>query len=174
MTNKLTSSRRAFLKRGAIMAVPLAAAATPAAVLADDGLKARLARLENQAAIRELHQRWLRQINNVNDGEASHTATPVVASAESAILGQRLRSVAADHSGEPDAIEIATDGKSAAGRFHCVVEAETPIAKDCTLAQMAHVQGSGFIRRSDRRVLNVEYAITNGAWSVAKAEFAPV
>lgn len=169
-----SSSRRAFLKRSAILAIPLAAAAAPVAVLADDGFKARLAKLEDQAAIRELHQNWLRQINNANYGEAGHTATRVFAGAENAILGQRLRSIAADHAGEPDAIEISTDGKSAAGRFRCVVETETPIAKDCTLAQMAHAQGSGFVRRTQRHVLSVGYAKANGAWSIAKAEFASV
>jgi hypothetical protein len=165
-----TASRRTFLKRGAILAVPLAAAATPAAVLADDGLKARLAKLENEAAIREVHQNWLRQIN----AGATDVAKPLLAGPEDGALGQTVRSVAMDHAGKPDAIEIVPDRKSATGEFYCVVEIETPIANDCTLAQMAHAQGSGFVGRTERRVLNVEYAKANGAWSIARAEFATV
>ncbi|HVB86273.1 MAG TPA: hypothetical protein VNK23_06360 [Candidatus Dormibacteraeota bacterium] len=172
MTNKPTSSRRTFLKNGAILAVPLAAAAAPAVVLADDGLKSRLAKLEDQATIRELHQNWLRQINRANDSEASPAATTLFADDDDAALGRLVRGIAADHFGEPDAIEVSPDGRSAAGRFHCVVETGTPIAKDCTLAQMAHAQGSAFVRSTERRVLNVEYIKTRGAWSIAKAEFA--
>jgi len=52
------------------------------------------------------------------------------------------------------------------------VEIETEIAQDCTLAQMAREQGGGFVRRTERRVLNVEYSKVSGAWSIAKAEFA--
>jgi len=73
-----------------------------------------------------------------------------------------------------DTIEIAADDKSAIGRFHCAVELETAIAQDCTLAQMAREQGSGFIRRTERCVLNVKYVKASGAWAIAKIEFAPV
>jgi hypothetical protein len=169
MSTKSASTRRSFLKRGALLAAPLAAA-VPAAVMADDGLKSRLARLEDEAAIRELHQTWLRRIN----AGASDAATPLFAGPERAAFDQSVRSIAADHAGEPDAIEFAADGKSAAGVFQCAVEIETPIAQDCTLAQMAHAQGSGFVRRTERRVLKVEYVKASGAWAIAKVEFAPV
>jgi hypothetical protein len=85
-----------------------------------------------------------------------------------------VRSIAADHAGQPDAIKVAADGKSAAGRFPCAVEIETPIAQDCTLARMAHAQGGGFVRRTERRVLKVEYVKAGGAWAIAKVEFALV
>ena len=45
--------------------------------------------------------------------------------------------------------------------FHRTVE--TAIAQDCTLGQMAHAQGSGFVRRTERRVLNIEYVNASGA-----------
>jgi len=169
MTTNTTSTRRSFLKRGALLAAPLAAA-VPAAVMADDGLTARLARLEDEAAIRELHQDWLRQINT----GAGDAATPLVADPEGAALDQTVRSIAADHAGQPDAIEVAADGKSAAGRFPCAVEIETTIGQDCTLARMAHAQGGGFVRRTERRVLKVEYVKTSGAWAIAKVELALV
>ena len=164
-----TSTRRSFLKRGAVLAVPLAAVA-PAAVMADDRLTARLARLEDEAAIRELHQAWLRRINI----GAADTATPRFAASEGAAFDQSVRSIAADHAAQPDAIEVAPDGQSAAGRFPCAVEIETTIAQDCTLAQMARAQGGGVVRRTERRMLQVKYVKSGGAWAIAKAEFASV
>jgi len=166
MSKDTNSTRRSFLKNGAVLAAPIVAA-TPAAVLADDGLRARLARLENEAAIRALHHTWLRRVNAADD----KAVAPLFADAEGPAFEQAVRSIVADHSGEPDAIEIAADGKSAAGYFACAVEIETAIPQDSTLAQMAHAQGSGFLRRNERRVLKVEYVRAGGAWTIAKAEF---
>jgi len=170
MTKDTTSTRRSFLKGGALLAAPLAAVAAPVVVMADDELKARLAKLENEAEVRELHQNWLRRINTgARDAAASLFADP-----KRAAFDPSVRSIAADHAGQPDVIEVAADGKRAAGRFHCAVEIETAIPQDSTLAQMAHAQGSGFVRRMERRMLNVEYVNTSGAWAIAKAGFAPV
>jgi len=170
MSTNTTSNRRSFLKRGALLAAPLAAAAP--AVLADEAhaLKARLAKLEDEAAIRELHQNWLRRIN-AGDRDA---AKPPFADTQDMALDSAARSVAANHSAEPDVIEIASDSNSASGRFHCLLEIESTIPQDCTLAQMAHEQGSGFIRRTQRGVLKVEYAKTFGAWTIAKIKFETV
>ena len=172
MSKDTASTRRSFLKRGALLAAPLAAVAAPAAILADDALKARLAKLEDEAAIRELHQAWLRRIN-IDDAGARDAAAALLANRERAAFDPSVRSIAADHAGEPDMIEVAADGKRAAGRFHCAVETETAIPPDCTIAQMAHAQGSGFVRRTERRVLKVEYVKASGAWAIAKAELAP-
>jgi hypothetical protein len=169
MTTDTTSTRRSFLKGGALLAAPLAAA-VPAAVMADFGLTARLARLEDEAAIRELHHTWLRRINT----RASDAAAELFADPEGAAFDQVVRSIAADHAGQPDAIEVAADGISAAGRFQCEVKIESTIAPDCTLARMAHAQGGGFVRRTERRVLKVEYVKASGAWAIAKVEFALV
>jgi hypothetical protein len=169
MTSGTTSTRRSFLKGGAVLAAPLAGA-LPAAVIADQGLKARLARLEDEAAIRELHQTWLRRINT----GAGDAAASLYASPEGATIDQAVRGIAADHSGEPDAIEFAADGNSAAGRFHCAVEIAAAIAQDCTVARMAHAQGGGFVRQTERRVLRIEYVKVPGAWAIAKVDFALV
>lgn len=169
MSKDTASTRRSFLKRGALLAAPLAAVAAPAAILADDDLKTRLAKLENEAAIRDLHQAWLRGINTGATGEAAS----LFANPTRAALDPSVRTIAADHAGPADAIEVVADGKRATGRFHCAVETETAIAQDSTLAQMAHAQGSGFVRRMESRVLRVEYVKASGAWAIAKAEFAP-
>lgn len=176
MSESSTSTRRAFLKNGTMLAAPLAAVAAPAAVMADGELKQRVALLENEAAIRELHQAWLRRVNTgldagMNSGIGTGVGDAgVVAAAipEAASLDASVRTITADHSGQPDAIEVAADGKNAAGRFHCLVEIETSITPDCTLAQMAHAQGSGFVRRTERRVLHAEYVKSSGVWAMAR------
>ena len=173
MSKDTASTRRSFLKRGALLAAPLAAVAAPAAILADDALKARLAKLEDEAAIRELHQTWLRRLDIDDNASARDAAAALFANREGAAFDPSVRRIAPDQAGEPDTIEVAADGKRAAGRFHCAVETETAIPQDCTLAQMAHAQGSGFVRRTERRVLKVEYVKSSGAWAIAKAEFAP-
>jgi hypothetical protein len=169
MSKNTTSTRRSFLKSGALLAAPLAAAA-PAAVLTDGGLRARLARLEDETAIRDLHNTWLRQVNS----RAAHTPMPRFADPDGIAFAHAVRSIVADHAGQPDSIEIAADGKSAAGRFQCAVEIETRIAQDCTLARMAHAQGGGFVRRTEYHVLKVDYVKSSGAWAIAKVEFASV
>ena len=167
MSRDPNSTRRSFLKNGALLAAPLAAAA-PSAVLGDNGLKARLARLEDEAAIRDLHQSWLRGINTGKDAAKLPIASPQGA------LSHAVRTIAADHAGKPDAIEIAANGQSATGRYHYAVELQSNIPQDCTLGQMAHAQGNGFVRWTERRVLHVDSVKTSGAWTIAKVEFAVV
>ena len=115
--NSTSTSRRSFLKTGALVAAPLVAAA-PAAALADDGSRARLARLEDERALEALHRKFLRYLNGREDcGE-------YVASSDAIDLGEGLRSIAADpaHEGE---VVLADDGLSAASRCACRVERET-------------------------------------------------
>jgi len=167
MTTNTVSTRRSLLKGGALLAAPLAVGASAAAI-AEDGRKARLERLEDEAAIRALHQAWLRRINT----GAREDAAELFADPKRAAFDKAVRGVAADHAAEPDAIKVAADGARAAGRFHCAVEIETEIPKDGALAQMAHAQGGGFIRHTERRVLKADYVKADGAWAIAKVEFA--
>ena len=167
MTTERASTRRSFVKAGALLAAPLAAAA-PALAMADDGRRTRLARLEDEAAMRDLHQAWLRRVNTGED-TAGLFADPRRAAFDPAVRG-----VAADHAGEPDTIELAKDGLSAAGRFACIVETEADLGEDCTLAQMAHAQGGGFIHQTERRLLKVDYVKTARGWAIAKLALAAV
>lgn len=167
MTAKSDSTRRSFLKGGALLAAPLGlAAASPAK--ADEDETRRLARLEAEAAIRELHQTWLKRINaGAKADSAQLGADP------DAVMGEEtVRRITADPDREPDAIELAADGNRATGRFPCIVELESSIAQDCTPARMAHAQGGGIRRRRARRVLTVDYVKKNGAWAITEARFA--
>jgi hypothetical protein len=153
MSKVRTSTRRSFLRGGTLLAAPMAAGSVAAAALVDDRLKARVERLENEAAIRELHQSWLRRVN---------------AGEHDALIDDSVRRITADHAGAPEKIEVDADGQNAVGYFEYTIESETPLAEDCTLAQMAHAQGDGALRRSERRKLTVNYARTGGLWRIAK------
>jgi len=162
MKGTRTASRRAFLKGGALLAAPVAvAAAGPIATVGcqDDCTRVRLKQLEDEAAIRELHHSWVRQVN-AGDRHALSDAT--------------VRRISVDHAGAPERIDIAANGESAVGYFDHAVETETPLAKNCTLAQMAHAQGSGVLRRSERRLLTVDYTKCGSAWKIGKVTLRPL
>jgi hypothetical protein len=156
MSKNISSSRRTFLKGGALLAAPIAAASVTAVAFADQGLKARVTYLEDEAAIRRLHQAWLRRVN---------------AGERDALLDDAVRQILADHAGAPDQIVVAADGASAVGRFDHAVAMESTLAEDSTLAQMAHVQGHGTVRRNERRQLIVRYLKSDGLWRMGTVEW---
>lgn len=163
MTTDTVSTRRSLLKGGALLAAPLAVA-SPIAAAADDGRYARLALLEDEAALRLLHQTWLQRIN----AGARDDAAQLFADPRRAAFDKAISSIAA--TGEPDTIAVSRDGQSASGRFACAVEIETEMSRDCTLAQMAHAQGGGVIRRTERRVLKTTYVKARDNWAIARIE----
>jgi hypothetical protein len=158
MTTSTTATRRTFLKGGALLAAPIAGAAAAAAVMADGTLHDRLGRLEDEAAIRRLHDSWLRQVNAGERGTQFDAA---------------VHRITADHAGAADRIELAADHRSAVGYFDCAVELETPLPKDSTLAQMAHAQGHGVMRRTARRLLTVCYTKVQNGWRIANITLTP-
>ena len=157
MTRNTTSTRRSFLKGGALLAAPIAAASVSAIALADGRLQERVTRLEDEAAIRAVHHGWLRRVN---------------AGEHDAQLGAAVRRIIADHAGAADRIEMAADHHSAVGYFDHAVEFELPLPKDSTLAQMAHAQGHGALRRTERRLLTVGYTKVGGSWQIAQVTLA--
>ena len=159
-----TTSRRSFLKAGAIVAAPIAAAA-PVAVLADDGSRARLARLEDERAIEALQRKFLRHLNGTGD------CAEFVASADAVDLGEGMRSIAEDTGHDPE-LTLADDGLTASARCACRVEIETAFAGDSTLERMARFQGHGSHRHEERRVLATEFIKGKDGWRIAGARFA--
>jgi len=161
--------RRSFLKGGAIIAAPLAVAGAPALAAGDDRL-ARLARLEDESAIRALHRSLVGHIN----GGTPEAAAKLFATPRAAALDGAIRAITADHGGEADAIAIAADGRSASGRFACLVETGAMLPMDNTLAQMAHAQGTGYISETRRAVMTAGFIRTEQGWAIARLEVAPV
>ena len=163
MSTPATSSRRSFLKGGAIAAAPLAVA-IPAAALAAEDHKARAQQLQDRAEIAALHQAWLRRLATGADASA------LFADARAGRLEPIIQVISADHAGEADRIEVAADGLSASGRFAVVAELQTELPKTTTLTQMAHLQGGGAVRTTERRVIRASYVKADGAWAIRRLE----
>jgi hypothetical protein len=162
--DQTTTSRRSFLKTGAVVAAPLAMAAPVAALAADDS-RAKLARLEDERAVEALQRKFVRYLNGTGDcGE-------FIASADAVDLGEGLRAIAEDMRHEAT-VELAEDGRSARARCACRVEREAEFTGDSTLERMARFQGQGSHRFAEERVLAMEFVKDNDGWRIAAARFA--
>jgi hypothetical protein len=167
MTENSRSTRRAFLKGGALAAAPLAAAGAAAAATQSEH-EATIARLQAEAAVRDLHRAWLRRVNTGAE------SSDLFAEPRRSPLHETVTRIDTDHEGAADEVCLAADGLAASARYACVVETEIEIAPDTTLAQMRHAQGEGYLRRSDRRLLRAAYVKTDDCWAIAKLSFEPV
>lgn len=164
MSKDMTTNRRAFLrsglKGGAIIAAPLAAA-MPGVALADDGARAKLARLEDERAIEGLHRQLLKKLN----GAGNCAELPLAADAVEVDAG--LRAIAEDLRHDA-VISLADDGGSAQSRIPCKVELECEFSGHSTLEQMARLQGQGSHRHEEERVLLTEFAKGKDGWQITR------
>jgi hypothetical protein len=151
--DKAATDRRSFLKTGAIVAAPLAMVA-PATVLADDGSKARLARLEDEKALAALHREVVGQVNR---GEQR--------------LTEGLTALADDPAHELQ-IAFADDGRRATCRRVCTASFRTEFTGHSTIEQMHRLQGQGLHRHEEARVLVAEYRKSKDGWAIEKLRLA--
>lgn len=147
-----TTNRRGFLKTGAIAAAPLVALAPAAAFAADDGSKARLARLEDEKAIAALHREAVRQVNRGERPVAGVTAI-------------------ADDPGHELRIAFAEDGR-ATSRRACTATFRTEFTGHSTIEQMHRLQGQGLHAHEESRVLVAEYVKGRNGWVIEKLRLA--
>jgi hypothetical protein len=148
------TDRRSFLKSGALVAAPLAVLAPAAAFAADDGSKARLARLEDEREIRALHRDVLRQVNR---GETK--------------LAKGLTALADDPAHELQ-IAFADGGRSATCRRACTASFRTEFTGTSTLEQMHRLQGQGLHSHEESRVLVAEYLKGKNGWAIERVRLA--
>jgi len=148
------TDRRSFLKSGAIVAAPLAVMAPAAAFAADDGSKARLARLEDEKAIQALHRDVLRQVNR---GERT--------------LATGLTALADDPAHELQ-VAFAGDGRRASCRRACMASFRTEFTGSSTLEQMHRLQGQGLHSHEESRVLVAEYVKGKDGWAIESLRLA--
>lgn len=160
MSTDISTNRRAFLKGGAIMAVPLAAI-IPGVAIADDGARARLARLEDERAIAALHRQLLKKLNGADD------CADLPLAADAVELDAGLRAI--DEDLRHDAvIALADDGLSASSRLPCRVELECTFTGHSTVEQMARLQGHGSHRHTEDRVLLTAFAKGQDGWHITR------
>ena len=169
MTTDTVSTRRSLLKGGALLAAPLAGvvggeAAHVPIEPGPGGFGEQLGGVIDRASVDPSQPRLVQRPDRSLVLEPRQPGLVI-------LLGDRGGSA---HAGAPDAIAISADGQSATGRFHFTAEIETEIPQDCTLAQMAHAQGGGFVRTTERRLLKADYVKAAGAWAIARIELAAV
>src|SRR5690606_3906533 len=144
-------TRRAFLKGSAMLAAPLAAAAAPAVAMAaaPDDTKDRLARLEDVEAVRALHRAFVAHVNARRpDDAAALFADPAKAGLDPAMTRRAA---------EAETVTLTADRQTATLTAACAVSTETEIDSDCTLAQMARLQGDGVIRATAARAISASF-----------------
>lgn len=172
MKPETASARRRFLgKASAALAAPLAIGAAPAAAGAaqdDAALSARLRRLEDLEAIRELNRLYVRRVNaRAHDQIAGLFSDPGDARVEDGIRSLSLED-------EPrDLIEIAPDHRTATARIHCNVLVEARIEPSCPLVEMAVQQGGGVLKRRETGVLDLAYVKAADAWKIKRVLYRP-
>jgi hypothetical protein len=148
---KASTDRRSFLKSGAIVAAPLAMA-MPAAALADDDSKAKLARLEDEKALAALHREVVRQVNR---GEHKLGVTALT-----------------DDPAHELQIAFAGDGRRATCRRACKASVRTDFTGHSTIEQMHRLQGQGLHSHEEARVLVAEYRKGEHGWVIESLRLA--
>src|SRR5690606_21284765 len=148
-----------------LVAAPIAAVGVPAAALAGDDSRARLARLEDERAIEALHRAFLRHGNGSGDCAA------LVSSSDALDLVEGLRTIAEDPVHEAS-IELAEAGRTASHRCACRVERESEFTGDSTIKRMARYEGHGHHRHEERRVLAMDCVKQGEVWLIARARLA--
>jgi hypothetical protein len=173
MTTTSTATRRSFIRTaGAALSGSVAGAVAVApqpvdAAFAPDDAAARLARLEDLHAIRELNQSYSRHVNARQFDElASLFAHPADVGLDPAVCG-----MTASGFGEGDAIEIAQDGQTATARLAAVVTLERDIGPDCPVVRMARAQGGGVVTLTQPGVFENVYVRRDGAWKFLRSTF---
>lgn len=151
MTN--TTSRRDFLKTGAMAAVPVAAG-LPAAAMAADDSTAVLARLQDERAIEALTRDVLRRFNRGGAGD---------------LFAKDIARVALDADETP---ALTIEGDAATARFACMVDTAHALEGQGTLVQMAHLQGNAGAVATTGKTLLSRYTRQNGEWAIAALDLA--
>lgn len=161
------TSRRAFLKTGALVAAPVAMLA-PAAAIAADAQAARLARLEDERAIEGLLRAFLARFNGT--GKASECGA-FVARADALRIDPQVAAIEPDPATEPT-LALASDGRSASWRSVARIRLESPFVGHTTLEQMARFQGQASASAQASRRLEAEFARTAQGWAITRLALA--
>jgi len=158
------TSRRAFLKAGALVAAPAAVLAAPAAFAADPSA-ARLARMEDERAIEGLVRGFLRRFNGSGD------CAEFVAHAGAIRIDASVQEIREDVLDDA-ALDFADDGRSASWSRTAEVELLADFAGNTTLEKMARFQGQGSARSQAKRRIEAEFARTGESWTITRLALA--
>jgi len=193
------SGRRSFIwKTGAALSAGLAAAVPGMAGTNNNeqDLKLRLARLEDEHAIRELHRTYENYLDSgryedVTElfrdnaevifnggsyrGKNSGISRLYCDHFSAGMTGRKIESAPGFHNdAEPqqDVIELSGDGKSARARFTYSIQVGTPMQDDSVLVQMARLHGEGIRKWWEGGLYEINYRkdTREGSWKITRLE----
>jgi hypothetical protein len=194
-------SRRAFFTTGGAVLGACVATTVAAATLTSDSaspleekltkLRQQLDGMEDCEAIRQLHREFTTLVENqayesavgLFDEQAHLNLSGVSATGKPAILRlfvdqYRRQGAAAIHSAyrqsnsqHRDAVTLSEDRQQATATFHTEVELCTPLQGDCTVAQMARLQGHVADRRWESGRFEAKYIQTRGQWRMVSLSY---
>jgi SnoaL-like domain len=198
---KTNRSRRAFFTTGgAVLGAGVATTVAAANLTSDSAspleeqltkLRQQLAGMEDREAIRQLQREFTTLVVNqayesaaeLFDEQAHLNLSGVSATGKLAILQlfvdqYRHQKAAANHSAyrqsdsqHKDAVTVSEDRQQAAATFHTEVELCTPLQGDCTVAQMARLQGHVADRRWETGRFEAKYVRTRGQWRMLSLSY---
>lgn len=166
MSKTIDTSRRNFLKAGALVAAPVAAVSIPAAALADDGSRAALARLQDERAIERLTSDFLRRFN----ASGAKGTGKLFTNGDAPALGEAVRKLAREDGASE--LAIAEDGSSATARIACKVDLAEQLEGSETIVQMARLQGNAARIRSTRKTLMAQFSRRAEGWLISDLRLA--
>jgi hypothetical protein len=187
-----STRREFFLRGGAALGAGVAATAGAAGLAPAKAGEADASDAADREAIAELHRRFIASVSGGRYGEAAALFTP---GARLALGGERASGRAAigelfaRHQRQEagslhtayrrnplhprDEVSFTPDG-TAVARFHVETEVSTPLAGDCTAAQMARLQGQVADRRWEAGRFDARLVKVAGEWRLASLEYATV
>jgi hypothetical protein len=160
------TDRRSFLKTGAVAASPLALIA-PAAALADDGSRAKLARLEDERAIEGVVRAFLRRFNGTPGADCGEFLTR----ADAVELDAGVCSIS-EEATQDAVLEWSEDGRSVRYGRPCRAVIEQGFDGQSTLERMARFQGHGSHRRTEQRILAGHFIRSGESWAIDRLSLA--
>lgn len=197
------SSRRAFfLRGGAVLGAGVATTVGASALAADNSmsteeqlqaLRRQLSSAEDREAIRQLHLTFTTLVENqayervadLFDEQAELQLSGVTAVGKPAIQQlfadqYRHQTAATIHSAyrpnasqQKDVVTLSENGTQATATYHVDVQLSTPLQDDCTVAQMARLQGQMADCRWETGRLEAKYVKTRGEWKIASLTYLP-
>lgn len=164
MHTKNLTDRRSFLKSGAVVAAPLAIIA-PAAVMADDGSRAKLARLEDERAIAALTRDFLRQFT----GDAAAQCRALLADNCAISLTPGVQRISAITAIE-DVLLLDDSGTSASASLSCTAHEAHLFEGDTTIERILRWQGDGIHHTQQERALDLAFSKGRGGWKIVQLQ----
>jgi hypothetical protein len=162
-----------------------------------DGLASRLALLEDELAIRRLHEAFEICLDSglyedvvdlfTADGEVAFNGGVFAGRATGvrrlyvdrlgpSLAGRRMEAppgLQPSGKRQPAVVKVATDRKSAEASFPCSIQVAAPICPDSQLARMARLHGDGALRWWEGGTYAASYAkdATEGVWQIRRLEY---